>query len=121
MTVLAVILVLAGTFFIGVSCVGMIRLPDFYTRAHAVGKSDTLGVMMILGGLAIYNGWAASTLKLLLILVFVMITSPTAVYALSRSALVTRLQPWIRTENTQPQRAEGDEAAGREQSGGDTR
>ena len=96
MTVLAAILMLIGVFFLTVSCMGVIRLPDFYSRTHAVGKSETLGAMLILAGLAIYNGLAVSSLKLLLILVFVAIANPTATHAISRAALRSGLELWTR-------------------------
>ena len=98
MTILAVIFMLIGAFFLTVSCIGLIRLPDFYTRTHAVGKSETLGAIMVLGGLALYNGFALSTVKILIILMFVLIANPTAIHALLRAALRSGLEPWTRGE-----------------------
>ena len=98
MTILAVIFMLIGAFFLTVSCIGLIRLPDFYTRTHAVGKSETLGAMLVLGGLALYNGFALSTVKILIILLFVLIANPTATHALLRAALRSGLEPWTREE-----------------------
>lgn len=94
MTVLAALFLVIGAAFLGVSCLGLIRLPDFYTRAHAVGKAETLGSMLILVGLAVYNGAALSTLKLLLILVIVAVTNPTATHAIARAAIRSGLTPW---------------------------
>ncbi|MBI2860575.1 MAG: monovalent cation/H(+) antiporter subunit G [Chloroflexi bacterium] len=96
MTVLAIILISAGVLFLVVSCIGIIRLPDFYTRIHAVGKSETLGAMLILGGLAIHNGLAISSLKIIVVLVFVLIANPTAAHLLGRAALRSRLELWTR-------------------------
>ena len=98
MTILAVIFMLIGAFFLTVSCIGLIRLPDFYTRTHAVGKSETLGAMMVLGGLALYNGFALSTVKILIILLFVLIANPTATHAILRAALRSGLELWTREE-----------------------
>lgn len=95
-TVIAIILMLAGTFFLTVSALGLLRLPDFYSRTHAVGKSETLGSILVLSGLAVYNGWELTTIKLLFIVFFVLIASPTATHAISRAALRTGLQPWTR-------------------------
>ena len=67
MTFLATIFMLGGAFFLAVSCMGLIRLPDFYARTHAVGKSETLGAILVLSGLALYNGFAVSSLKILII------------------------------------------------------
>ena len=101
MTVLAVILMLGGVFFLTVSSIGLIRLPDFYSRTHAVGKSETLGTILILSGLAVYNGWELSTAKILFILFFVLIANPTATHAVARAALRTGLQPWTRQKAAQ--------------------
>ena len=100
MAVLAAILILSGVFFLTVSSIGLIRLPDFYTRTHAVGKAETLGTILVLAGLAVYNGFEISTLKILVILVFVMIASPTATHAILRAALRSGLEPWTKKNQT---------------------
>ena len=94
MTALSAILILGGVFFLTVSCIGLLRLPDVYTRTHAVGKSETLGTLLVLAGLAIYNGLAMGTVKILVILVFIVIATPTATHAILRAALQTGLEPW---------------------------
>ena len=94
MVVVAVTFLLAGAVFLLVSCVGLLRLPDFYTRAHAVGKAETLGSMLILSGLAVYNGAALSSLKLLLVLFIIALTNPTATHALTRAAMRSGLKIW---------------------------
>lgn len=94
MTALVVICLLGGAAFLGVSCVGLIRLPDFYSRAHAVGKAETLGSMLIMVGLALYNGAQWSTLKLLLILLIIVVTNPTATHAIARAAIRSGLKVW---------------------------
>lgn len=94
MTIFITLLLLAGMVFLCVSCVGLLRLPDFYTRAHAVGKAETLGSMLILLGLALYNGITLSSLKILLILLIVAITNPTATHALARAAIRSGLEVW---------------------------
>jgi len=94
--VIAIILIVAGVFFLTVSALGLLRLPDFYARTHAVGKSETLGSILVLSGLAVYNGLELSTVKILFILFFVLIANPTATHAITRAALRTGLQPWTR-------------------------
>lgn len=96
MTVLAIILTAAGAIFLLVSSLGLLRLPDFYTRAHAVGKSETLGVMLVFGGLALYNGFQLTSVKLLLILLFVAIANPTATHVICRAARLAGLEIWTR-------------------------
>lgn len=94
MAFVAALLLIGGAVFLLVSCVGLLRLPDFYTRAHAVGKAETLGSMLILIGLAVHNGAALSSLKLLLILVIIAVTNPTATHALTRAAMRSGLKVW---------------------------
>jgi multicomponent Na+:H+ antiporter subunit G len=100
-TIIAIILIVAGVFFLTVSALGLLRFPDFYARTHAVGKSETLGSILVLGGLAVYNGWELSTIKILFILFFVLVASPTATHAIARAALRTSLQPWTRPKAEQ--------------------
>jgi len=92
--VIAIILMVAGVFFLTVSALGLLRFPDFYSRTHAVGKSETLGSILMLSGLAVYNGLELSTAKILFILGFVLIANPTATHAIARAALRTGVQPW---------------------------
>lgn len=78
---------LAGVFFMLVGGAGLLRMPDFYTRMHAAGLIDTLGAGLVLLGLMVQGGWTLVTVKLLLILAFLWLTSPTASHALVRAAL----------------------------------
>jgi multicomponent Na+:H+ antiporter subunit G len=103
MALVAAVFLVAGAAFLLVSCVGLLRLPDFYTRAHAVGKAETLGSMLILIGLAVYNGAALSSVKLLLILAIIAATNPTATHALTRAAMRSGLKIW-RAERKQVER-----------------
>ena len=96
MQILAIVLIIGGAFFLTVSAIGLLRFPDFYSRTHAVGKSETLGTILVLSGLAVYNGWELSTIKILFIVIFALIANPTAVHAISRAALRSGLQPWTR-------------------------
>ena len=93
-TVIAIIFIIGGVFFLTVSALGLLRLPDFYARTHAVGKSETLGTILQLAGLAIYNGWELTTIKIIIILVFVLIANPTATHAVAQTALLSGLAPW---------------------------
>ena len=99
MTFLAMSLLLLGLLFILLGVVGILRLPDFYTRLHAMGKCDTLGVALVLIALALYTGLTLSTAKLLLIAVFIGLANPTATHALGRAALKAGLTPWTREED----------------------
>ena len=97
-TIVAIILMIGGAFFLTVSALGLLRLPDFYARTHAVGKSETLGSILMLSGLAVYNGWELTTIKILFIVFFVLIANPTATHAIARAALRTGLPPWTRKQ-----------------------
>lgn len=94
----AVILVLGGVFFLFTGTFGLLRLPDFYTRAHATGKVDTLGIMMFLAGLAVHSGWSLNSAKLIIIICFVAATSPVATHALLRRALLHGQKPYFRKQ-----------------------
>ncbi len=90
-------LVVIGLFFMGITAVGLLRLPDFYTRAHAVSKSETLGLGLVMLGLALYNGVNIVSLKLLLAMVFVFLANPVATHLLIRAAVRQGVKPWTRT------------------------
>lgn len=103
---LTIILVLGGTFFLMVGSIGINRLPDFYARAHASGKVDTLGILMFLSGLAVFQGFTLNTAKLLLIILFVALTSPVASHQISRRALLSGLNPWHKNEREKKEQEE---------------
>jgi multicomponent Na+:H+ antiporter subunit G len=93
-TAVAVALISLGTFFLGVSALGVVRFPDFYTRAHAIGKSETLGIMLVVAGLIALEAPGPATLRLLFVLAFALIANPTAIHAVARAARRTGVQPW---------------------------
>lgn len=84
---------LGGVAFAVIGSVGLLRMPDFYTRLHAAGITDTLGAGLILLGLMLQAGWTLVGVKLLLILIFLWFTSPIATHALSRAALADPENP----------------------------
>ena len=96
MSLLAILFLLLGTFFFFGATVGFLRFPDFYSRMHATGKSDTLGTLLSLMGLALYNGFSMVSIKILLIAVFIFVTSPTSTHALLRAAFDSEVTPWTK-------------------------
>jgi multicomponent Na+:H+ antiporter subunit G len=96
MTVSAIFLISAGIFFFTTGTIGFLRFPDFYSRMHATGKSDTLGAALSLAGLALYEGISLTSIKILIILVFILLTSPTATHALLRAAFDSGMLPWTK-------------------------
>ncbi len=96
--ILTVVFLIAGFFFLMVGTVGVIRLPDFFSRMHAVGKCDTLGVLLSVIALIIYEGFSFVALKLVFVWVFLLIANPTATHVFCRAAIRSGLKPWTRTE-----------------------
>jgi len=92
------VLALGGCFFLIVGAVGLIRLPDVYARIHSAGIIDTVGAVFVLVALAFYGGFTLVTLKLLLILVFIFITSPTATNALANAMYSDGVKPVLADE-----------------------
>ena len=96
MSIIAILFILAGTFFFFTGTIGYLRFPDFYSRMHATGKCDTLGALLCLTGLALYTGFSLTSIKLIFIAVFVFLTSPTATHALLRGAFDSEVEPWTK-------------------------
>ena len=85
----------AGLFFFVVGVIGVLRLPDFYTRLHAVSVCDTMGAGLVLVGLMLQGGLSLVTVKLLLVFYFMMFTGPTAVHALAKAAMQSKQKPLL--------------------------
>lgn len=82
--------------FLGITgAVGLFRLPDFFARMHAAGITDTLCTMLIILGLILQAGWSMTSMKLVLIVLFLTYTSPTAAHSLAKAALEGGLKPWL--------------------------
>ncbi|MBK1700770.1 monovalent cation/H(+) antiporter subunit G [Thiococcus pfennigii] len=97
---------LLGGVFLGVSgAVGLFRFPDFYTRLHAAGVTDTLCAALILGGLMVQAGWSLVSIKLAFILLFLWYTSPTASHALAKAALRAGLGPRLAEKENPPSKS----------------
>ena len=91
--ILSWICLLAGGALGIVGGIGIHRFPDFYSRLHAAGITDTLCATLVLLGLGLQAGWSLAAFKLALIFVFLFFTSPTASHALANAALHSGLQP----------------------------
>ncbi|MEX2598040.1 MAG: monovalent cation/H(+) antiporter subunit G [Dehalococcoidia bacterium] len=96
--ILNMVFVSLGLFLLVVSAIGLIRLPDFYSRVHAVSKSETLGLTLVLLGLILEEGLSLVSLKLVLAVAFLFLTNPLAAHVLTRAAVRTGLLPWRRPE-----------------------
>jgi multicomponent Na+:H+ antiporter subunit G len=91
--ILAAALVVGGVFFGFVATVGLIRLPDLYARLHAASKSDTLGSVLALAGTAVVLGVGTESMKLIFLLLFLFVTSPTAAHAIARAGKEQDVEP----------------------------
>ena len=87
------IFLLIGSFLYVSGGVGILRFPDFYTRMHAVGVTETLATAMILIGLMLQNPDGLVVLKLIIILLMTLFISPTASHALAKAAVQNNLMP----------------------------
>ncbi len=96
------VFLLAGSFFTLVGGIGVLRLPDFFTRMHGAGITDTLGAGLILTGLMLQADSFLVVFKLVTVLFFLWITSPTSTHALARSALANGLEPELDDGEDQP-------------------
>lgn len=85
---------LSGSFFAIAGGIGVIRMPDVFTRLHASGVTDTGGAGLILVGLMFQGGLTLVTIKLLLILGFLWFSSPVSTYALARAAMAGGEEPY---------------------------
>ena len=92
--ILSWILLLGGSFFAIVGALGVIRMPDLFTRLHAAGITDTMGAGLILLGLMFQGGLTLVTAKLILILGFLWFSSPVSTYALARATLASGQEPF---------------------------
>lgn len=88
---LAWALLVLGSLFCVIGGIGIVRFPDFYTRVHGAGITDSLGATLMLFGCMVEAGLSQVTLKLLLVLVFLLVTSPTSTHALVKAAYASGL------------------------------
>jgi len=93
--ILTILLISIGVIFTAVTTIGILRLPDVFTRAHAASKSSTFGVLCILSGLLIHI-WAIDgyfSFKLILGIAFLFITAPIGGHLMARAAYISGVKP----------------------------
>lgn len=108
-------MILAGSFFVIIGAVGILRFPDFWSRLHAASVTESAGMILLLIGMALQTGWTLIAFKLGVIGVFMLITGPTSTHAVANAALVSELRP-PKLPQTSPQKAAA-EAADKNQTG----
>ena len=87
------VFIVGGIFFIVVGALGVLRMPDLYTRLHAAGMTDTMGAGLLILGMALQAGISLNLGRLILIYLFLFITSPVSSHALARAALLGKVEP----------------------------
>ncbi|QSG03105.1 monovalent cation/H(+) antiporter subunit G [Natranaeroarchaeum sulfidigenes] len=98
--VVVLLFVAIGIFFIFVAAVGILRLPDVYSRAHAATKADTFGAGFTVVGVALYFGTPGEALRAGLLLVFIYYTNPTAAHAITRAAYSRGIDVWTADDDS---------------------
>lgn len=96
MEIVSLIFILAGLFFLIVAAIGVLRLPDVFSRSHAVSLTDSLGAFLMLFGVAIHEGLSKNLMKILAVLALLYIQNPVIAHATVRAALRVGLKPWKR-------------------------
>jgi multicomponent Na+:H+ antiporter subunit G len=99
--ILVIIFVLAGIFFMTVGSIGILRLPDFVARTHAISKSDTLGIILVIVGLIIHEGFGFTSAKLFLVVLFIALANPIGSHALVLAAIKKGIKPVIQNKGNQ--------------------
>lgn len=97
-TAVSWLLLAAGAFFYVVGGVGLVRMPDVFTRMHAAGISDTVGAGLMLVGMMLAAGVSLVTVKLMIILAVILFTSPVATHALAQAAMHDDVEPILATK-----------------------
>jgi multicomponent Na+:H+ antiporter subunit G len=90
---LVFLLALTGVGFLGITALGLLRLPDLYTRMHAVAKPSTLGLSTLVLAAAIHDGHVLQIAKMLTLMVFFFLTTPVTIHLMARAASSTGLKP----------------------------
>jgi len=102
MTIVSLVLIIGGLVFFAGGSVGILRFPDIYSRLHPAGKMDTMGLFLTMSGMAVYvlRDFSLSALltalKIMLIVVFIFITSPTATHAIADAGMRAGLPQWTK-------------------------
>ncbi|QDT05876.1 Na(+)/H(+) antiporter subunit G1 [Rubripirellula lacrimiformis] len=103
-----------GSVFAVIGGIGIVRLPEFFSRMHGAGITDTMGAGMILVGLMFQADTPLVVVKLLAILFFLTVTSPSSCHALAHSALAQGMKPVLDVRQPrQPEAAESDDTLGK--------
>ena len=92
--ILSWVLLTLGGLSVLIGGIGALRMPDLYTRMHAASITDSMGTILVLLGIMLQAGWSLATIKLIAILLFLLLTSPTSSNALASAALLAGTRPF---------------------------
>ena len=95
---IATLFVLIGTFFMVVSAIGILRLPDFYIRMSAITKAGTLGIGFIVFGIGLHFNEMLIFIKTISIIIFILLTSPVAAHVIGQAATKSGIRFWGKTD-----------------------
>ena len=93
LNILSWLLLTSGGLFVLVGGIGALRMPDLYTRMHAASVTDSIGPILVIGGLMLQAGMTLASIKLAAILLFLLLTGPTASNALASAAILSGHRP----------------------------
>ena len=110
-------LIAAGSLFTMIGALGLVRMPELYTRMHAASVIDTLGAGLLLVGMMLAAGLSLVSLKLLFILGLLVFTGPVVTHALARAALHENIRPLLAEDRRGVSRAEGGRGISRAEGG----
>lgn len=96
--IISTVFILAGSIFMLIASIGMIRFPDFYIRNSASTKAVVLGVLLILIGVGVHYNTTLVFVEIFAILFFIFLISPLAAHIVSRAAVITRVKFWEKTD-----------------------
>jgi multicomponent Na+:H+ antiporter subunit G len=92
---IGMVFLVIGVLFDLLGCIGLVRLPDVYSRLQAATKSVTMGTWLILMGVFFYSGgFTATGVKALICIFFIVLASPTGAHALARAAHISGVKLW---------------------------
>ena len=91
---IAALLLLGGAAFMMVATIGALRLPDFYTRMHAITKAGTLGIGLILVGIAVFFGDLSATTRAAAVIAFVLFAAPVSAHMIGRAGYLDEVPLW---------------------------
>lgn len=93
-SLIPVVLLIGGTAFMIIAAIGLIRLPDLYTRMHAITKAGSLGVMLVLTGIAVAFGDLSVTTRAVAVILFVLLTAPVSAHMIGRAGYLGNVPLW---------------------------